>query len=148
MFVNPILKTIDTIDRLEIGLESGERGIRLAIAASPLKIATAAAANRPGMPPGVFARIDTNFASTDSTTGIRNQIQKRRLQYRAATNDGKPTDDQKKQLEDVGNQLGGLVFDPATTSLGVEIVDKAPVLYVVCSDWSAWRTMPKEWKAA
>ena len=55
MFLGPMMKTIDTIDCLDVGVESGEQGIRLAITASPLKIATAGLQLARGMPPGVLA---------------------------------------------------------------------------------------------
>jgi hypothetical protein len=61
-----------------------------------------------------------------------------------AAGDNKLTGAQKTQLEQIANQLGGLVFDPATTSLGVEVVDSSPVLYIV-QHWSKQIDAPREW---
>jgi hypothetical protein len=144
MFVKPIEKTIDAIDRLDVDLSNGEQGLRLALTARPLNIATAAAAaNRPGMPAGVFARADMNFAPTDSTTNIRQLLQKAFNQ--GATSDATLSEENKKKLEGVADKMGGLLFDPAATSMGVEIVDGSPVLYLV-QHWSKAVDAPKEWK--
>jgi hypothetical protein len=130
LLVTPMFKMIDTLDRMDMGLESGEKGIRVAISGTPMKVSTAAAgANLPGMPADVFARLDTNFAASESGANIRKQIQG--AFNRGLTSDPTLTADQKKQLTDIGDQVGALLFDASSTSLGVGLDGTDPVTYVV-----------------
>jgi hypothetical protein len=132
----PTIRMIDSLDRIEAGVSNGEQGVRLALSAAPLKFPTVAAANRPGMPPKVMARLDLGVPVAEAFSSARDLVQILDRNAEASGPAAKPfNDEQKKQINSVFTHFGTLVFEPAAMSVGVEIIAGEPAICIV-QRWS------------
>ncbi len=127
---------LDNLDRLEIGLDRGAFGVRVSMAAAPIKAPAAVIGKRPSMPAGVIVRLDlsgTAIATIDSQR-LRDTIIKGGLDGAAKerANAGPPlTEDQKRSMEDLLNQVMNLSLADDGVSIGVESLGNSPVVYVL-----------------
>jgi hypothetical protein len=127
---------LDNLDRLEIGLDRGAFGVRVSIAAAPIKASAAIIGKRPSMPAGVIARLDLSGAAvaTLGSESIRDTLTKSGIdgaeKERAKT--GPPlTENQKRSFEDLFKQVFKLSLADDGVSIGVESLGNSPVVYVL-----------------
>ncbi|HZL36926.1 MAG TPA: hypothetical protein VFC78_16515 [Tepidisphaeraceae bacterium] len=131
LVIPQLKKELDALDRLEIALDDGAKGIRLAFTAAPSKMPAPTAGNRAGMPPGVFARFDLNVSLAKANPEAGRAIVNASVS--ALSNAAKVpfTAERQKRVTDFFSKEVDLAFNPAATSIGIEMIGADPVIYVV-----------------
>jgi hypothetical protein len=118
------------VDRVDLSLHVGEQGAKISLAISPLPLLAAPLpGNRPAMPADIIGRLDLGVAQRDANPAMQGLLTK--LSNQIANEPGKNyTDEQKKQIAALIARSAVLWFDPASLSVGVQIADGNPVIYV------------------
>ncbi|HET6249876.1 MAG TPA: hypothetical protein VFE47_19455 [Tepidisphaeraceae bacterium] len=129
----PMMRSIDTANRLNMALDNGDKGLRLAFTTSPTTLPPVTAANRPGMPPGILGRVDVGITMAEASFGLKDRTAGLiKSAQDPKNNNGKPLSDaQKQQVADLITGAVALYLDPTAMSVGVEMIGGDPVIYVV-----------------
>ncbi|MDB5289192.1 MAG: hypothetical protein JWL69_433 [Phycisphaerales bacterium] len=126
--IDRIQQAFANIDRVELGLDNRETGVRLSVAAAPLKLPALTPGDLPGMPAGVFARFD--LACSPDWLLDADAMQK--IADARDQDSGRALDThQKKKLQDILTNAKALFLGGDAVSIGVDFVGDSPVVYMV-----------------
>jgi hypothetical protein len=124
-----VITQMQRLDRLDLGLDHGDKGLRLFTSARPVPVPAVTRAERPGMPAGVLARVD--LAASPSQLLHVDDAALEQLIDMGAKSGGKMTAKQRQDTKDVLVRIRTVLLDASAVSIGVELAGDAPVVYAV-----------------
>jgi hypothetical protein len=120
---------IDRLDQVDVGLDHGDKGLRLFSTLRPLALPPATPAVRPGLPPGILARLD--LAAQPSQLLHVDDAAIDQLIQNSVEHGGKLNPKQRQEMKGMLTRLRTILLDASAVSVGVEMVGDAPVVYAV-----------------
>ncbi|HWE94409.1 MAG TPA: hypothetical protein VG269_10630 [Tepidisphaeraceae bacterium] len=125
VMISAMRQGVEKFDRVELGLDGADGGLRIALAAAPLKLPAPPPGDRPGLPANAIARVD---APVPLTSILSNEVLKK-LTARDAPEG--LTVKQEQKFQDLNAAVWSLFLGGEGQTAGMEVSRDAPVAYMV-----------------
>ena len=123
---------VETIDQVDLGLNLGDQGVRVALTATPVQLPAMTAGNRPGMPASAIMNVNVAVALGEAFPSVRALGDKLMAIIEKGQDPAKKLPEaQLKSLRSAVQKLVVLGMDSSATSVGFEMTGETPVVYLV-----------------